>query len=426
MKRKRQKKCEHIEQVITCPVCLKLRAQKQLLEEECFICGATLHPKEVLLEKTPEEKALEDAKLEEFKAHMSKIVDFTREIEEQGIISASVENFLKTAEELREKLEKTAEEAEELQPIPSDVPLEKLCQVCLKRYNEEQAAKGNTRDQISDKKETKQEIPLTESAKTIKSEKYPTTPSDFCELHSQVEADLELGTFETEIKEITKIIRVKNEDGTVTEERKTVKIKKEIRAPIKPKTGLQISPGITEAANPNIEPGRIMYQASDASTKSNPYPTNKTVQRLIMNVPNIVYVRFVKSDLAIRSTAMTEPVIRTCISSISKFSLLTYLEVCNYASYENLLKESLVNLTVSSSDVGCTSSLIETSHKSNEPHSICNVIKNITVSERELIMNELHNDRISKSTNDINKKTINTKLRKSVSLNIVASNVDNS
>ncbi|XP_063835827.1 uncharacterized protein LOC135084996 isoform X2 [Ostrinia nubilalis] len=321
--------CAHTSPVENCASC-KIKF-KDLEEENCAVCGITLSvfPK---IEPIEEEEEFEPEKrlskldsniLDAFKGHIADIIEITENMKGKGIGAASVEKFLRTASELRDKLNnkrkskdsETAEAVEEeLQKIASNVSVDKLCDMCIKRYEDEQAAKGAKLDRVrEDEAEAK-----TEAAKlAIKKE-------------DTKQIDLELGVFETEYQQITKIIRVKKEDGTITEERKVIKTKKESKTPIRP-------PDKDEPQHS----GNLMYQASGSSSKSNAYGSgSKTVNMVAVNDRSIFKFkknvdRKVKSEVLLYVSSLTCPIVRYCMSSASMISASDDFEFCYTTLIEN-------------------------------------------------------------------------------------------
>ncbi|XP_059058908.1 uncharacterized protein LOC131852268 [Achroia grisella] len=270
IKRRAVQICDHGEPDNSCEICKKkLFIQKENLIGKCIVCNDLLHLEEATSSKT-EEKVTDKELLESFKSQIENIVNVTKDIEDRGIITTSVEEFLKTAVELKEMLQKEPEDGNALtEPIISDISVNKLCSACLKRFNEEQTLK----EQVSVKliTETKTKPDIVQSKSSMKSAISAILPEFVSQ--SRTETDLELGTFETEIKEVIRIVRVKNEDGSVIEDKKVIKIKKEVRAPLKAKN-------IPEGRNKG---GTIMYQSSDVSSTSNEFSGSKTVGMFVLD-----------------------------------------------------------------------------------------------------------------------------------------------
>lgn len=281
IKEKRKKIDHNHEEIIeTCPICLKILEEKNK-EEKCITCLKTLKPGDKIQTKEEIEAAKE--KINELKERLTEIVELTKNIEKNDIITASTEDFLLGAEDVKTKLEEQIKKEEDKILLSAKLPMEKLCKKC--------------RDKVIEKELFPEHIPYTEEIKPIiemeeieagdeskwsmKSEKaieevpyehlfdHTQKPDAYQHLYAHPPEPPELGVFETEIKEITKIVRTRNEDGTVTEERKVLRIKKEIRTPKK------------TDENKN---GKLMYQASEASTKSTPYLDHKTIGHI--NVDN--------------------------------------------------------------------------------------------------------------------------------------------
>lgn len=267
--RNRKLKHAHKEIIPTCPVCLKMMKEAEGEVETCISCGKPLEPAEEEEEEPEEseEQKLEDKnKLEELKTRLEEIAELKKSVEERKLMSPSMEEFLANAEDVKAKLEERLNKEEPKIIVPPDTNLEEYCAKCQKMIVIEEAIDediSGSKDMLKPEETDAPQLEDVVSKVTIKAEKKaePLPLTHLYEHETPVEQP-ELGIFETEIKEIVKIIRTKNEDGTITEEKKVLKIKKEIREPKRPERDAS---------------GKLMFQASEASTKSNPYSNSKTV-----------------------------------------------------------------------------------------------------------------------------------------------------
>lgn len=310
LKRKKLVKCKQIGQLITCPICLKLKAKDKAVEEKCIICGVSLDTEELLSELNLEEAAEERMKLEQLKDHISDVVEITVNIKSKDELKANVNDFLRTAKDLKEKLDQEKDELVKLEFIPSNVDFNKLCDICKKGYYKEHPEKEyqtSGEDEL-ERKQSQHASLLSRNQTKEHTKSIHTSVSELCPLHSAVETDLELGVFETDIKHITKIIQVRQEDGTVIEERKVIKIKKELRTPIKANnTKALLSVRSTDGSN------RIMFQSSDTSVKSIAYSDKKTIGIVTIR-QSTPYIRKVHSELIPQIPMLINPIVRCCMS----------------------------------------------------------------------------------------------------------------
>lgn len=406
--------CRHKEPVEGCKLCEeKFKGKDVEKEDECIICGTTIseYPKiEPLAEdETGDKGKIGQSMLELFKRNISDIIEITEDMKGRKALTAeSVEKFLETASQLREKLgsrikgskdqlmtvlaeggtpedglqeeklpeaglsklglsktglpeaglaiiepveagpagEKGHHHHKHLEPISDDVSIHKLCDVCIKRYEEEQAAKGAQLARIREEQEQAQK-----EAARLKIQQSQDTA-----------VDLELGVFETEEKKIIKIIRVKKEDGTISEEKRVITSKKETKISGKPRQENQDSSS--------------MYQPSGSSSRSTPYPSNsKNIGVVIVEDRSILrrnnaFGRKAKSEMALYVSSMICPIVRNCISSASMMSSSATLDDCCVTLIGNRDSQSestLKQLYAPSSEV--QEALISLDHSKVEPTS---------------------------------------------------------
>lgn len=337
--------CSHESPVPGCKSCTTKFVEKP--EEECPVCGAivtdypTFKDEEITLDKKASKT--DKSMLELFRRNISDIIEITADIKEKGVVAESVDHFLKTASELRDKLGKkksidheaaaaepsgpAGEVGKQLEPISSAVSVHKLCDECIRRFEEEQAKKGAKLDVIKEN----QEESTSEAAKLAMKKAQDTY------------VDLELGVFETEYKEVTKIIRVKKEDGTISEEKRVIKTKKETKAPVQPPRPNRNNEG---------QDGASMYQPSAMSSKSNPYGSNSkavvmvTVKDRPFLKTNKEFVRKTKSESLMYVSSMICPIERYCISSASMLSYSDYVEFCSMTVVGSKEQENVSDFTL--------------------------------------------------------------------------------
>ncbi|XP_063631292.1 uncharacterized protein LOC134802585 [Cydia splendana] len=121
----------------------------------------------------------------------------TKQYESEGREPNEIKEFKQTADALKKKLQGP--------PIPKDVNIDTLCPDCKDRMREPG-------------------IPMPKSPTPKASKVSIKTPPTASKASSEVSSDLQLGVFETE--EITEVIQVKNPDGTVSEKRRVITIKR--------------------------------------------------------------------------------------------------------------------------------------------------------------------------------------------------------
>ncbi|XP_061726364.1 uncharacterized protein LOC133531942 [Cydia pomonella] len=141
------------------------------------------------------------------------LLGVTKQYESEGREGNELKEFKQTAAELKKKLQGP--------PIPHDVDITALCPDC--------------KDRMSDLGYPMTKVPITPGSVSIKASKVsikspPKSGSKAAfstgtsMASSEMSSDLQLGVFETE--EITEIIQVKNPDGTVSEKRRVITIKR--------------------------------------------------------------------------------------------------------------------------------------------------------------------------------------------------------
>ncbi|CAG4987903.1 unnamed protein product [Colias eurytheme] len=300
----------------------------------CSICGNVI--KDIPLEE--DEKALQEQKLEDLKAQINEIMQITKGLNEEGVLATNINDFLRTAEELREQIRYPDEM--DFEDAELEIDIDTLCCECRMKYLEERQRKTAKAEEAEPLKEppvispviSQTEVTMKEPSKdTFKSARIQEPGTS--EVYSQIQSDIELGTFETEEKEIIKITRTKNEDGTISEQKKVIKIKREVKTPVRGKS----------AASTNIS---TTNQPSQTSDKSNPYSGSRTVGVISINSNdksyfNEVSKRQVKSLPITPVSQMSEPVERFCMSSVTLLS--TDLDIELNTSSDEYISISLNN-----------------------------------------------------------------------------------
>ncbi|CAG9794443.1 unnamed protein product [Diatraea saccharalis] len=114
---------------------------------------------------------------------------------------------------------------------------------------------------------------------------------------TDTKTDLELGVWETEYEEIIKIVRVQKEDGTIVEEKKVIKKRKENRIPI---DQLNVDKDIDEST----------------SSKSTHFSGSQTIGTVtVKNKSAFSVKRNAISETIMCLPKMTNPIIRYCLST---------------------------------------------------------------------------------------------------------------
>ncbi|XP_032525131.2 uncharacterized protein LOC116776137 [Danaus plexippus] len=303
--------------------------------------------------KTPEEDMsaygglMQESQLNELIKQISEVVDTTKDMDKKGLVSASVEDFIKTAEELKAKLaqkseldekedvknvedelEKVAKELEDLDENPSidpqmedDMEYGKLCDSCKNKCIMKDRGKDKDIQSVlfDDEDSIKSTAPRTATNTTPGSGLSEETVQ--LKQSSQEEflddSDSDLGAFEKEVKEITTITRTRNEDGSVSVQKKIVKIERQFR-PVR-NQGSQ-GPSRFDSGNPSRNASN--QPSTTSSRKSNPYSGSKTVGSIKVPIPSYKSIfipnkniRKAKSETFNHYTPMSDPIERQCLSS---------------------------------------------------------------------------------------------------------------
>ncbi|VVD04944.1 unnamed protein product, partial [Leptidea sinapis] len=304
----------------------KRKKNNNLSKPMCIVCGEIIKDLGPVIDK--------DQKLVDLEIQLSDIIKMTEDLNKDGLLTADVKDFMKIAGQLKRSLE-----------FKSNVNIEEICDNCKLKLIEEHEAQSHS-SELSEPStsnippldntsslhviDVKTTTTLKEVSKdTLKSVQIPQPGTSSIRdapvpvltpvpttIQDPATLNLELGVFEEEIKEITKIIRVKNEDGTVTEEKKVIKIKREVKAPSRGNASQ------TTSNDPNAQPSN---QPSQTSGKSNPYSGSRTIGLVSISSCEDPKSRSnlkkkTKSEPIIPSSPASETTDRFCVSSITLLS----------------------------------------------------------------------------------------------------------
>ncbi|CAH0716904.1 unnamed protein product, partial [Brenthis ino] len=314
---KAKKKKEGAEEDGLCIACKEEMSEQKTEKSPIAKIDKPPEPKPALEPESvsSQENKLNYEEIDKLIIQLNEIVNVTTDMDEKGLLKASVDDFLKTAQVLKSKLgQKSEEQNEELDGVqslpcntilPDDINMDQLCDTCKEKYSKSND-NGTQTDPIPNEEEKENALDEKEFEGKAKS------PS----LH---DSDAELATFETEFKEITKITKTINEDGSVTIKKKVIKIEREIRTPVRSKP----SSSRTSANKSNI-PG----QSANSSSHSNPYLGSRTVGLVTLknltpkdNLLSLYRVQRVKSEILNTFSPMSVPTERFCLSSTTILSL---------------------------------------------------------------------------------------------------------
>lgn len=320
---------------------MKLVEGDKKLVHDCETCVLCAQPRKDVsfTSKAPEvmEKVEEPVvdHLKDFRKQITDIIAATKDLEQNQLIDET-DSFVKQAEELQAHLQARKQHAEDLQAklvnlrtnqdledveecpefIPAGVEYEDLCAKCQLMYINQYGAPAD------DQKRRSLISPPCSS--------YPTSPTLVGEAGSpsslrkkvskevvkkEVESeyvkefeqereydDGDEGIFQTEIEVITRVLRNIHPDGTITEDKKVIKIRRETKKPF-PK-------GSDQAGRK----GRLTYQNSDASYGSGPYRDSKRVGYVIPDKMTPFPKLHSYSENLSGSSSMCYPVARYCVS----------------------------------------------------------------------------------------------------------------
>lgn len=274
--------------------------------EECILCGA---PKRDVsfIPIAPEE--IEDPIIEQlsnFKKQIADIIAATTDLEQQNLLDETdsfvnqakglekqLEARNKYAEDLRVKLQKVQRkrESDDVTECPDFVPAgieyEDLCAKCQLTYIKQF---GSPADQ-QERKSSLISPPCSP----------PTSP---LQQGDEVYDEQVEGIFETEIEVITKIVRKIHPDGSITEDKKVIKIRRETKKPL------------PRSPNPDQigRKGRLAYRSSNASYGSGMYHDRKDVGYVVPDEMTPFRKLYSYSEVLNCNSSMCYPVARYCVS----------------------------------------------------------------------------------------------------------------
>ncbi|KAJ0170204.1 hypothetical protein K1T71_014132 [Dendrolimus kikuchii] len=225
LKRFKQLKYKHSKKddIHICCCCLSMfESQEDTTTSVCPVCQKAAKAKKTTLELKvnviPCKNAIMTTKenvkrLEHLLSHIDEVIDLTKQYKTEGILSPSMEKFIKTCNLAKEKIEDFA-----------NAP--PLCDVCRKSL-EHAGSRVNLEHSVS-------------KTASFKSAELP--PCGTCDQPSEEtdntfeispDTDDNLGYFEKKFKEIIKVTRLKNDDGSVSEEKQVITIRTERKNPRK-------------------------------------------------------------------------------------------------------------------------------------------------------------------------------------------------
>lgn len=185
---------------LACPICKVCNVKDRLSVQKLNNC-ICVDP----LNKSEQNKN----RLKDRMSHIDEVVNLTREYKSEGLISSSIEKLIHNCNEVKEKMEGHDNSV-------------LVCDVCKKTHQRA----GNTTnlpthtssskcvDSTCQQKVPTDELPYTHSAYNL----------------TDVTSDKQ-GYFEKKFKETVKVTRLKNKDGSISEEKQVITIKIEMRTP---------------------------------------------------------------------------------------------------------------------------------------------------------------------------------------------------
>lgn len=280
--------------------------------EGCVICEA---PKRDVSFIPIAPESIEDPvgkQLSAFKKQVADIIAATQNLEELNLLDET-HVFVKEAKELQNQLQERDKNANNLRAkllkvqkkresdgvmdcpdfIPAGIEYDNLCPQCQLTYLR-QYGTGSQQERKSSAI-TPPYSPPTSPLKQVE------------ELQGEVlygaKDDTE-GIFETEIEVITKVIRKVHPDGTVTEDKKVIKIRRETKRPLQ------------RSQNPDQmgRKGRLAYRSSNASYGSGLYHDSKHVGYAVPDEITPFRKLYSYSEIISSNSSMCYPVARYCVS----------------------------------------------------------------------------------------------------------------
>lgn len=262
---------------------------------------------------------------------VTNIVTKTKSLDKKGAVNTTYEEFMKSAEELKTRLGTKLESDEQThihdnessctceddefcgKSLPEDIDLEKLCDNCTEKY----FVKSNL---ITEDKEAQ-----TDSTEEERME--PRVIKTSSEVKSTKSNDTVI--LESEVKEITKIVKIENEDGTIVIQKKEIKIEREIKGPVRGQNTL-----LSQSSSANSS-RNMSNQSSESSKKSYPYSNSKTIGVISVKQAEVndklinEGIVKVKSEFLTPFPPMSDPIERFCMSSVT---LLSSNLDCNFTN----------------------------------------------------------------------------------------------
>lgn len=251
-------------------------------------------------------------KLDAFKKQVADIIAATQNLEELHLLDET-QIFVKEAKELQYQLQQRDKNANNLKAkllkvqkkresdgfmdcpdfIPAGIEYDHLCPQCQLKYLR-QYGTGSQQERKSSAI-TPPYSPPTSPLKQVE------------ELQSEVlygAKDDSEGIFETEIEVITKVIRKVHPDGTITEDKKVIKIRRETKKPLQ------------RSQNPDQmgRKGRLAYRSSSASYGSGLYHDSKHVGYVVPDEMTPFRKLYSYSEILSSNSSMCYPVARYCVS----------------------------------------------------------------------------------------------------------------
>ncbi|KAI8441517.1 hypothetical protein MSG28_015105 [Choristoneura fumiferana] len=331
IKKKRARKPEKKpEKKVTCPVCIA-EEKKKNKSNVCVVCSTPLIEKELAAgEKTSDNKP---SVIVDLKEQLDLILVLTKEYENipddvdpENLCTECKTRFEET------KADKVSKKSVTIEEEPDIVPIRSCCQQLLEQL---QGTDQENIENICKSQPTCDEY----NASDITPDTKESEASTLCEEHSKASSvDAELGVFETDYKTITKIIRRRGVDGNVIEERKVIRIKREVR-----------NPSVAASQAASSQSSKTMYQSSETSNcsdSSHAYCSSKTCGVVTVCIPKRrrfdIIPRSVQSYYTKQPSNMADPKLRNCVSSGSMLNIdINFEEIC----------ASLLNVSTSSTDI---------------------------------------------------------------------------
>lgn len=290
--------------------------------------------------------------LDDLRYNIDDIMNIISKSKEQGLLIPSVEDFIKSCEKTKAKIDlydrfppETSNEGKMLYPTCSEsctcdtneVLLDDLCDKCFKSIEEEindndlpappcNFCKGIVKEKSS-------EEPLCDSCNQIHLEEeieYPAYVSpeqsqehvcDICKKHTEEgieecklleretvteSVNSSLGYFEKKLRKITRVKRIQNLDGTIREEKETIVIRKEKHDP----NETTMFEDVAESDDDSYE--SLFNDTEEDTKKVGICITRNQNQQGFMRI-----VRYAQSEMFPRSVTMAGPSLRQCISELN-------------------------------------------------------------------------------------------------------------